>query len=124
MLLKAYWAYAFSCDKSMKTILTACNEAGPWQWEERESAWYSDYLSTRPVEGVRVRIHEFPQSNEVGGVFVGPGSDEGVHYDKGYTGLLEIREESAATKEDVDKVFRDLMSKINAENIKEIEPYD
>lgn len=108
----------------MRVILAVFNEAGPWQWEERESAWYGDYLNARPVEEVRARIHEFPQANEVGGVFVGPGTDEGIQYDKGYTALLQIEDESSTTKSEIDEAFHVLLGKINAENIKEIEPYD
>ena len=123
MPLKNYWAYVFTFDEPIETLLSNFNEAGPWQWELRESSWYGDYLNVRPVTGVRVRIHEFPQANE-GGVFVGPGIVEGFRYDKGYTALLEIEAESPATKAEINEVFQSLLSKISAQNIKEIEPYD
>lgn len=124
MSLKAYWAYVFTCDKPIEVILAVCNEAGPWQWVLRESAWYGDYLSTWSFKGLRVRIHEFPSQASEAGVFVGPGTVEGVRYDQGYTALLEIESESSATKAEIDEVFRGLLERINAENIKEIEPYD
>lgn len=103
MPLRDYWAYDFTCAKSIETILTIFNEAGPWIWQMRDSAWYGDYLNARPSEGVRVRIHE------VRGI---------------YSALLRIESESAAQQNQIDEVCRGLLAKIHAENIKEIEPYD
>jgi|GEM_PF-1243100 len=124
MPLKAYWAYVFNCDKPIELILAAFNEAGPWRWGLRDSAWYGDYLNTQPIEGVRVRIHEFPSQASEAGVFVGPGTVEGIRYDRGYTALLQIRSESPATKAEIDAVLRGLLGRIHAENLREIEPYD
>jgi len=103
MSLKHYWAYDFTCAKSMETIQTVFNEVGPWMWEMRDSAWYGDYLNARPSTGVRVRIHLV----------------EGI-----YSALLQIGSESAAQQNQIDVVCRGLLAKIHAENIKEIEPYD
>ncbi|HXG67001.1 MAG TPA: hypothetical protein VNO70_18000 [Blastocatellia bacterium] len=124
MPLKEYWAYVFTCDKPIEAILTAWNEAGPWQWGLRDSAWYGDYLNTRPAEGVRVRIHEFPSQASEAGPFLGPGTVEGIRYDQGYTALLQIEAESSATKAEINEVLRGLLERINAEKIKGIEPYD
>ncbi|MBI4207816.1 MAG: hypothetical protein HY527_22575 [Betaproteobacteria bacterium] len=124
MSLKAYWAYVFTCDKPIEAILAAWNETGPWQWRLRDSAWYGDYLNTRPTDGVRVRIHEFPSQASEAGTFVGPGSVEGVRYSQGYTALLQIEPESVATKAEIDAVLQGLLERINAEKIKTIEPYD
>ena len=104
MSLKKYWAYDFTCDEQLEGILAVFNEVGPWTWYLGDSAWYGDYLNTRPMERVRVRVHEFPG--------------------QGYSGLLEIEPGSFAEKGEVDQVFRDLLAKVNAQHITEIEPYD
>ncbi len=114
--LKAYWAHDFGCNRSLGGMLSVFNDAGPWQWELRESSWYGDYLNARPAEGVRVQIHQYPQMGEAG-KFVGL-------RDKGFSALLKVKAESPATREEIDEVFRGLLEKIMAEDVKEIEPYD
>jgi hypothetical protein len=116
MLLKAYWAYDFVCDLSIGDMLAAFNAAGPWQWKLRDSAWYGDYLNTRPTEGVRVRVHEYPQAGEAG-VFVGLRN-------RGFSALLQIEAKSLASQAEVDEVLRGLLNTVNAQSITEIEPYD
>ena len=112
-MLKAYWAYDFTYDQPIETMLAAFNSAGPWRWSLGDSTTYGDYLNCRPMEHVRVRVHEYPQM-----LFV-----IGLH-DKGFTALLEIRAESMATQFEIDGVFRRLLQAIDATNITEIEPYD
>jgi hypothetical protein len=124
MPFKEYWAYVFTCEQPIEAILADWNEAGPWQWQLRDSAWYGDYLNTRPIKGLRVRIHEFPSQASEAGPFLGPGTVEGVRYDRGYTVLLQIEAGSSAMKAEVDEVIRGSLGRISAENIKEIEPYD
>lgn len=116
MKLEAYWAYDFGCNRSLEEMLSVLNDAGPWRWELRDSAWYGDYLNTRPKEGVRVRIHQYPQTGEAG-EFVGL-------REEGFSALLKIEPESFVTKAEIDRTFRNLIEKINAEDIREIEPYD
>jgi hypothetical protein len=103
MPLKAYWSYEFSCDKPLERMLALLNEAGPWTWELRESHWYGDYLNTRPLEGVRVRIHEFQPK---------------------CSGLLQIESDSPAERDEIDKAFRALLMKLGAQGVEEQEPYD
>ncbi len=107
MPLKAYWAYAFTCDQPLESILAVFNQAGSWKWECRESHSYGDYLNTRPIDGVRVRIHiqESP-----------PGSK--------YSGLLQIEPDSTAERQEIDDTFRALLVQIDARDLAEIEPYD
>ncbi len=114
--IKSCWAYDFGWYRSVEGMLSVLNSAGLWQWELRESSWYGDYLNARPAEGVRVRIHEYPQTGEAG-EFVGL-------RDKGFSALLEIEAESSATREKIDEAFRGLLGKIGVEDVKEIEPYD
>jgi hypothetical protein len=116
MAFKAYWAYDFACDRSMERMLAIFNGAGPWRWEQRESAWYGHYLNTSPAAGVRVRVHEYPQAGE-SGVFMGL-------RDKGFSALLQIEVECPATQAKIDEAFRRLLSNVNATEISEIEPYD
>jgi hypothetical protein len=116
MPLKAYWAYDFACDRSLEDLHAVFNEAGPWQWQLRDSAWYGDYLNTRPTEGVRVRVHEYPQAGEAG-TFVGI-------RDKGFSALLQIEAGSLAARAEVDSIFQGLLSRVNVRETVEIEPYD
>ena len=111
-----YWAYDFACDRPLEAVLAGFNAAGPWQWTQRESAVYGDYLNCRPMERVRLRVHEYPQTGEYG-TFVGL-------RDKGFSALIEIDAEGAATRSEIDDVFRRLLQAINATNVTEIEPYD
>ena len=115
-MLEAHWAYDFVCDRSIEAILNAFNAAGPWQWRLRESAVYGDYLNCRPIEQVRVRVHEYPQTGEYG-TFVG------LH-DKGFSVLLEVEAERTTTRSEIDGVFRYLLQTINATDMTEIAPYD
>ena len=115
-MLKAYWAYDFVCDRPIEAIRDAFNVAGPWQWTLRESAVYGDYLNCRPMDHVRMRVHEYPQTGEYG-TFVGL-------RDKGFSALLEVEAGSGATQSEIDGAFRHLLQTINATDITEIEPYD
>ena len=117
MPLKAYWAYDFAFDRPIEEMLAVFNEAGSWQWGLRDSAWYGDYLNTRPLEGVRVRVHQYPQEPRPGVLFIGL-------QDKGFSALLQIEAESTATQAQVEDGFRRLLTRINATNVTQIEPYD
>ena len=115
-MLKEYWAYDFACGQPSRPFLPRFNAAGPWQWTQRESAVYGDYLNCRPKDGVRLRVHEYPQIGEYG-TFVGL-------RDKGFSALIEIDADGVATRSEIDVVFRRLLQAINATNVTEIEPYD
>ena len=112
----AYWAYDFVCDQPIEALLASLNAAGPWRWGQRESGVFGDYLNTRPQAGVRLRVHFYPQMGDYG-MFTGL-------RDKGCSALLEIEADSAATKPEIDLVFRGLLQIIAATDIIEIEPYD
>ena len=116
MSLKAYWAYDFECGQSIERIIAIFNANGPWQWKLRDSAWYGDYLNTCPTEGVRVRVHQYPQTGEAG-VFVGLRN-------RGFSALLQIETKSVASRTEVDEIFRGLLNTFNARSITEIETYD
>lgn len=111
------WAYDFDCDHSLSEIASLMNSAGPWSWQARESAWYGDYLNSRPERGLRVRIHQYPQTVGAGEKFTGM-------RESGFMALLELGKESGSSREEIDRIFRELLSRINAANITDIEPYD
>ena len=104
MGLKAYWAYAFVCDTTLEEMLGVLNEAGPWTWSLRDSHWYGDYLNARPGGGVRVRIHEWPDSK--------------------YTALLQIASDGTAEQAAIDGIAQELLRRLPAKDIVETEPYD
>jgi hypothetical protein len=114
---KAYWAYAFKTSQALGAICTAWNAAGPWQWQIRDSHWYGDYLNTRPIDGVRVRVHE------PAGPHSALGPDDPRAKGK-QTALLQIEESSAATYDEIDGTFRMLVAAIGAKEPEPITPYD
>jgi hypothetical protein len=109
---KACWAYDFACDRSMQDVRTAFNAAGPWQWERRERIHYGYYLSSRPMEGVWLKVHEYPGDE---GKVAGLG-------DKGFKAQLEAPTDTAQTE--IDEIFRRLLRAIDATSVIRIEPYD
>ena len=97
------WAYDFDCDKPIEAILAIFNEAGPWVWQGRDSAWYGSYLNTRPADRVRVRVHRFEDQ---------------------YCALLQLGADAPLTRAAVDEIFRTLLARIEVREPREIEPYD
>jgi hypothetical protein len=115
--IRDYWAYDFAtADHSLERMLAAFNAAGPWQWSLGDSGWYGDYLKTRPVPGLRVRVHQYPQRGD-GGVFSGL-------RDRGFSALLQTEDGCPATQAEVDTVFRGLLTGFGVMDVTEIEPYD
>jgi hypothetical protein len=101
---EAYWAYEFRCKQPLEAILDILIETSPWDWHLRDSYWYGDYLNSRPMQGVRIRIHEWPESR--------------------YTILLQINSESPADRSIIDESIKVIFDKIEAKNVCETEPYD
>jgi hypothetical protein len=56
------------------------------------------------MQGVRVRIHEWPESR--------------------YTILLQIDSESTAERSAIDEGIKVVLEKLEAKNVRETEPYD
>lgn len=104
------WAFNFQCNQSLDEICSSFNASGPWQWDVRENYVFGDYLNTRPEEGLRLRVHFFPQGF--------------VQNKTGFSALLELEEDSTLTQRAVDDTFRKLLSQIQAQDIKAVEPYD
>ena len=112
MPYKNNWAYDFSCHQTLEAICAVFNAAGPWQWQLRDSYIFGNYINTRPVSGVHLRFHEYPQA-----FITGP-------REQGFRALLQLEADSPAEMTDVDAVFRGLLEQIGATDIKDIEPYD
>ena len=110
---KANWAYNFSCNRSLEEICEIFNATGPWKWEMRDSYIFGYYLNTRPADGLHFRVHAFPQA------FIGQADDE-----ESFSALLQIKSETAFEKVEMDGIFRKLIDRIMAIDIKEVEPYD
>lgn len=106
MDLEEYWAYDFASQRSIEDMCASLNAAGPWEWTQRDSGYYGEYLNTRPAEGVRVRIHEFYKPKPT------------------FSILLQIETGSSAKLSAIDKTAKDLLSIVGAADITEIEPYD
>lgn len=104
------WAFNFQCEQSLDDLCTSFNASGPWQWDVRENYIFGDYLNTRPEEGVRLRVHYFPQAF--------------VQKKSGFSALLELEADSSLTQSAIDRTFRKLLSQIQAREIKAVEPYD
>lgn len=51
-------AHQFHCDKTLEEIQAILNQAGPWEWIMRDSAWYGDYLWANPAASVKIKIYE------------------------------------------------------------------
>ena len=106
------WAYEFFCDNVVEDLPLILNEKGPWQWQRRESFIHGLYINTRPSDDVHVKINEYPQ-----------GFVQGTTK-KTFAAILEVREGSRDTEEEVDAAFLKILSHIRAVDIRSVEPYD
>lgn len=109
-------AYDFACDLTLEAMLDIFSKGGPWKWELRDSAVYGDYLNTRPAEGVRVRVHRYPQAGALGR-FTGL-------RDEGFSALLAVEAGGSAAQAETDVVFRGLLSLAGATDVTPIDWYD
>ena len=103
------WAYDFECDKTMEEIILALNETGPWKWIWRDKEAFGPYISSAPLEGVRVRIYDLGGYDSNGPT---------------YTADFKLGEGCKAEKGSIDIVFSELLSRLAARNITESEGYD
>lgn len=106
------WAFHFQCDQSLEEICASFNANGPWQWAVGDNYIFGYYLNTRPKEGVRLRVHYFPQ-----GFVQQPAK-------KGFAALLEVTDQSTWSQKDINSTFQKLLSRISARDIQATEPYD
>jgi len=104
------WAFNFQCDLTLDDICTTFNTNGPYHWDVRENYIFGDYLNSRPEDGLRLRVHFFPQAF--------------VQNKSGFSALLELDQDSPRTQDAIDNTFRKLLTQIQARDIKPVEPYD
>ena len=109
------FAFRFDCNGTLDQIVSQMNDAGPWKWQARESYWYSDYLNCRPARGVRIRIHDHGQATQ-------PNFQQQSGPD--YTMQVDIDAEADVEASRFVGFAKELLVKIGARNILEIEPYD
>jgi len=115
MTMKAF-AWKFESDKTLEEILSELNAVGPWRWEARESYWYCDYLNCRPASGIRIRIHDHGQPTPAH--FFQPSATD-------YTMQLDIDTQwRLRPNSHFIQRAKELLVKIGALNIGEIESYD
>lgn len=102
-------AYSFICkERSTDELCKRLNALGGWKWYLGDSYWYGDYAATKPYEGVRIRIVDFPTR---------------VNDEFQYDADVRLRE-SKTPMEVIDAEFRKILAQIGAHNVEEIEPFD
>jgi len=106
MDLEEYWAYDFTSQRNIEEMYATLNTAGPWDWTQRDSGYYGEYLNTRPEDCVRVRIHEFYEPKPT------------------FSILLQIEKGCSAKRSTINKTAKRLLKLIGAAGITKIEPYD
>lgn len=106
------WAYDFACELGLEEVLGRFNRLGPWQWQMRENYIEGDYLNVRPVDGLRLKVNEYPQA-----FIQNPQSS-------GFRTLARLQSGAMVSRDQVDSVLNDLLREIDASRITAIEPYD
>jgi hypothetical protein len=102
-------AYSFTCGYSSADALCARLNQVSWYWQIGDSHWYGDYVVTRSLPGVRIRIIDFPKRTETGYRY-----DSDIRIDEGCT----------TTIEEIDAAYRAILAQIPAHDIQEIEKFD
>jgi hypothetical protein len=82
---------------------------GGAEWVEGDSAWHGDYLGCALFEGVRLRVHYFNALAEGG---------------RRFNADVRLDARCRSTKAEIDAAFRELLSRVPAGGVREIEPYD
>lgn len=104
-------AYSFVWKESATDTLCArLNAENGWRWRVvGDSLWYGDYIASRPFEGVRIRIMDFPVEAEGG-------------YQ--YKADVRIQDTCPTPLHVIDESIRAALAQIGAHTIKEIDPFD
>ena len=105
--LRCVSAYQFDCDLSVQQMLTTLNEAGPWHWEDRDTVWYKDDLSTVVSNRAIVRIY-----------------DEGSRYNLSYF----FKSCGDQAKQEWDEIngllLKEILPTLEAKNVERATPHD
>ncbi|HJQ60435.1 MAG TPA: hypothetical protein VJ890_26250 [Vineibacter sp.] len=104
-------AYAFRTDDpTFEALLHRLNELGPWQWIERDSHWYGDYMSTMP-EPHKVMLKIFKERDG----FV-------IQFGNRYRGVADADPEDYRALRET--IFSRLLPSIGARDIRPDEGFD
>jgi hypothetical protein len=104
------WAYEFLCKESSTDRLCArLNSLRGWNWTLGDSHWYGDYVKCVPVEGVRIRIVDFPKR---------------VNDQYKYDADVRLADGCKKSMKEIDQAFRAVLEQIGAHGVREIETFD
>ena len=105
----ASFAYRFVSDLGLYALHVRLNQLAPPIWKEGDSAWYGDYLGSKPFPGVRWRIHDFGQTIDQAHIF---------------NADVRLDSECRTSRTEIDTAFLNLMARVPARDVHEIENYD
>ncbi len=116
-------AYSFVCTYgTTDALLARLNALGGWTWRQGDSHWYGDYLACNPADDIRIRICDFPTRKP------GPDGEDEWEYQAdiaSWTAPTPVREANGGKRAlAIDAAFRDVLSRIPAHDVKEIEWFD
>ena len=106
------WAYDFGCDQSLEDVLDHFNQAGPWAWTGRDSYIEGNYLNSRPVDGVRIKVNQYPQA------FITDRKGSG------YSALIRTDSDDVEFRLGLDQKLKRLLELIDAKDVVAIDVYD
>jgi hypothetical protein len=110
LMMRDVYAYAFKSDLTLPQIFQRLNDLGPWQWIERDSDRWGEYISARAI----ARPHE-----GIAKIFVEPD-----HYAINVSLSSEALNPQSAFNEVRKFVIERILPAIGARDISEIEDYD
>jgi hypothetical protein len=101
-------AYSFICDfPSTDTLCARLNQIA-WKWGLGDSYWYGDYVIAVPFPGVTIRIVDFPKRAE-----------NGWRYESD----VRITKDCKTPMVEIDAAYRNILARLPAHEIKEIEAF-
>ena len=104
------WAYEFVCKESSTEQLCArLNSLGIWKWGVGDSHWYGDYVVSKPFNGVRIRIVDFPKL---------------INDEYKYDADVRLSDGCKSSMKEIDQSFRKMLEQIGAHGVQEIETFD
>jgi hypothetical protein len=102
-------AYSFICGySSTDRLCERLNQVG-WHWQLDNSHWNRDYVVTRPLPGVRIRIVDIPVRTETGFQ---------------YESDIHVGNDCTTPMAEIDTAYRNVLAQIPAHAVREIEWFD
>jgi hypothetical protein len=111
------WGYAFDSDHTLAAMVAMLN-GRPWVWELRDSSWFGDYLSARPADGCRVRIHDPRQPTQAAPAGGWDGKAPPFRL------TAEIGPDAPVSREQIDRAIGELLAELKARDVTPSEPFD